>query len=128
LVGRSRSKLDELQKIIEHRGQEALSVVCDLSDPASVRRAAAEIVALPLSIGLLGASSNLKAFTLLVLLACTTPVVCIVYIYIRNEIQYPQSHTSFIHEPISWLQLTLNLSQILLAVTRLRHTKLLPPP
>jgi len=50
LVGRSRSKLDDLQTMIEHRGQEALSVVCDLSDPASVRRAAAEIIALPRSI------------------------------------------------------------------------------
>ena len=50
LVGRDRRKLDEMQKIIEQRGQQAVSVVCDLSDPASVRRAAAEIVALHLPI------------------------------------------------------------------------------
>jgi NAD(P)-dependent dehydrogenase (short-subunit alcohol dehydrogenase family) len=45
LVGRDRGKLNELQKIIEQRRQQAVSVVCDLSDPASVQRAAAEIVA-----------------------------------------------------------------------------------
>ena len=39
LVGRNRGKLDEIQKAIEHMGQHAESVVCDLSDPASVRRA-----------------------------------------------------------------------------------------
>jgi NAD(P)-dependent dehydrogenase (short-subunit alcohol dehydrogenase family) len=50
LVGRDRGKLDEVQKAIEHRGQHAVSVVCDLSDLASVRRAAAEIVALDLPI------------------------------------------------------------------------------
>jgi NAD(P)-dependent dehydrogenase (short-subunit alcohol dehydrogenase family) len=50
LVGRDRGRLDEMQKIIEQRAQQAVSVVCDLSDPASVRRAAAEIVALRLSI------------------------------------------------------------------------------
>ena len=50
LVGRDRQKLDAVQKIIEGRGQQAVSVVCDLSDPASVQRAAAEIIALPLSV------------------------------------------------------------------------------
>jgi NAD(P)-dependent dehydrogenase (short-subunit alcohol dehydrogenase family) len=50
LVGRDRAKLDEMQSIIASRGQHALSVVCDLSDLASVRRAAAEIVALGLPI------------------------------------------------------------------------------
>jgi len=45
LVGRDRGKLDEVQKSIERKGQRAVSVVCDLSDLASVRRAAAEIVA-----------------------------------------------------------------------------------
>src|SRR5271168_5219894 len=50
LVGRDRGKLAEVQKIIEQRGQHAVSVVCDLSDLASVRRAAAEIVALHLPI------------------------------------------------------------------------------
>jgi NAD(P)-dependent dehydrogenase (short-subunit alcohol dehydrogenase family) len=50
LVGRDRGKLDEAQKSIERKGQRAASVVCDLSDLASVRRAAAEIVALHLPI------------------------------------------------------------------------------
>jgi len=50
LVGRDRGKLDEVQKVIEQKGQHAVSVVCDLGEPASVRRAAAEIVALHLPI------------------------------------------------------------------------------
>ena len=50
LVGRDRRKLDEVQKTIEQRGQHAVSVVCDLSDLASVRLAAAEIAALNLPI------------------------------------------------------------------------------
>jgi NAD(P)-dependent dehydrogenase (short-subunit alcohol dehydrogenase family) len=50
LVGRDRGRLAEVQKTIEQRGQHAVSVVCDLSDLASVRRAAAEIVALDLPI------------------------------------------------------------------------------
>ena len=37
LVGRDRRKLDEVQKAIEQKGQHAVSVVCDLSDLASVR-------------------------------------------------------------------------------------------
>ena len=48
LVGRDPRKLADVQRVIEGRGQRAVSVVCDLSDPASVRRAAAEIVALRL--------------------------------------------------------------------------------
>ncbi len=50
LVGRGRGKLDEMQKTIEQDGQHAVSVVCDLSGVASVRRSAAEIVALHLPI------------------------------------------------------------------------------
>ena len=52
LVGRDRQKLDEVQRSIKQKGQHAVSVsvVCDLSDPASVARAAAEIVALHLPI------------------------------------------------------------------------------
>jgi short-subunit dehydrogenase len=38
LVGRDRGRLAEVQKTIERRGQHAVSVVCDLSDLASVRR------------------------------------------------------------------------------------------
>jgi NAD(P)-dependent dehydrogenase (short-subunit alcohol dehydrogenase family) len=43
LVGRDQGKLDEVQQTIERAGQHAVSVVCDLSDLTSVRRAAAEI-------------------------------------------------------------------------------------
>jgi NAD(P)-dependent dehydrogenase (short-subunit alcohol dehydrogenase family) len=50
LVGRDREKLNRLQKALEQKGGRAVSVVCDLSDIASVRRAVAEIVALHLPI------------------------------------------------------------------------------
>lgn len=50
LVGRNREKLDQLQKTIEGMGQKAVSVVCDVSDMTSVRRAALEIIALGLPI------------------------------------------------------------------------------
>ena len=45
LVGRDSAKLDEVQKAIEKRGQQAVSVVCDLSEAASVQSAAADIIA-----------------------------------------------------------------------------------
>ena len=51
LVGRDPAKLDEVRKVIERRKRRhAVSVVCDLSDIASVRRAVAAIVALGLPI------------------------------------------------------------------------------
>ena len=50
LVGRDRQRLDDVQKAIEQRGRSAVSIVCDLSDIASVRRAASEIIALDLPI------------------------------------------------------------------------------
>ena len=50
LVGRDPEKLRELQKALEQSRRSAVSVVCDLSDLASVRRAAAEIIALDLPI------------------------------------------------------------------------------
>lgn len=50
LVGRDRQKLDEVKKIIEQQGARAVSVVCDLSDISSVRRAAEEIARLNLPI------------------------------------------------------------------------------
>ncbi len=50
LVGRDRDKLAEVQRLITRRGQQAVTVVCDVSDVASVRRAAAEIAALELPI------------------------------------------------------------------------------
>jgi NAD(P)-dependent dehydrogenase (short-subunit alcohol dehydrogenase family) len=51
LVGRDPGRLDDVQGAIERRGGQAVPVVCDLSDGASVRRAAAEIIAfgLPLA-------------------------------------------------------------------------------
>lgn len=50
LVGRDGGKLSKVQAEIERGGGQAVSVVCDLSDLASVRRAVAEIVALDLPI------------------------------------------------------------------------------
>ena len=50
LAGRDGGKLRQVQGEIERGGGHAASVVCDLSDLASVRRAAVEIVALDLSI------------------------------------------------------------------------------
>jgi NAD(P)-dependent dehydrogenase (short-subunit alcohol dehydrogenase family) len=50
LAGRDRGKLDEVRKTIERAGRHAVSVVCDLSDLASVRRAATEIIALRLPV------------------------------------------------------------------------------
>lgn len=50
LVGRNKEKLSRVQKMIEQKGQRAMSVVCDLSDMVSVRRAAQEIAELRLPI------------------------------------------------------------------------------
>jgi NAD(P)-dependent dehydrogenase (short-subunit alcohol dehydrogenase family) len=50
LVGRDRTKLDEMQRLIAQKGQQAVSVVCDLSDVVGARKAAAEITALDLPI------------------------------------------------------------------------------
>jgi len=50
LVGRDRQKLNEVQNLIKQNEQKAVSVVCDLSDLASVARAASEIIALRLPI------------------------------------------------------------------------------
>jgi NAD(P)-dependent dehydrogenase (short-subunit alcohol dehydrogenase family) len=48
LAGRDPEKLGKVQQTIERAGQQAVPVVCDLSDLASVRRAASEITALGL--------------------------------------------------------------------------------
>jgi NAD(P)-dependent dehydrogenase (short-subunit alcohol dehydrogenase family) len=48
LVGRDQQKLSDLRKTIKQMGGQARVVLCDLSDLASVRRAADEIVALDL--------------------------------------------------------------------------------
>jgi len=50
LVGRSRTKLDDVEQAIRQRGGHAVSVVADLSDITSARAAAAEITALGLPI------------------------------------------------------------------------------
>jgi NAD(P)-dependent dehydrogenase (short-subunit alcohol dehydrogenase family) len=50
LVGRDRTKLDEVEKEIQAQDGHAVSVVCDLSDITSARCAAAEIAALELPI------------------------------------------------------------------------------
>jgi NAD(P)-dependent dehydrogenase (short-subunit alcohol dehydrogenase family) len=50
LVGRDPGRLDAVQRTIEGRGGRAAPVVCDLSDPASVRRAAARIIELGLPV------------------------------------------------------------------------------
>lgn len=50
LVGRDRNKLDEVRTAIANKGGRAVSVVCDLSEMASVRRAADQIAELDLSI------------------------------------------------------------------------------
>ncbi|MDR3511286.1 MAG: SDR family NAD(P)-dependent oxidoreductase [Caulobacteraceae bacterium] len=50
LVGRDGAKLDGVRDRIEARGGRALTVVCDLSEPANVQRAVTEIVALGLPI------------------------------------------------------------------------------
>ncbi len=50
LVGRSRAKLDVVEQAIRKQGGHAVSVVSDLSDITSARRAAAEIAALDLPI------------------------------------------------------------------------------
>jgi NAD(P)-dependent dehydrogenase (short-subunit alcohol dehydrogenase family) len=50
LVGRDRQKLDLLREVIARNGHESVSIVCDLSDISSVRRAATQITELRLSI------------------------------------------------------------------------------
>ncbi|WP_033222581.1 SDR family NAD(P)-dependent oxidoreductase [Kitasatospora phosalacinea] len=50
LVGRDAAKLDDVRRRIEGGGGAALTVRCDLSDPAGARRAAARIVELGLPI------------------------------------------------------------------------------
>ena len=50
LVARSPDKLAEVKRELDSAGTSAVCVVCDLAEPASVRRAVAEIVALKLPI------------------------------------------------------------------------------
>jgi NAD(P)-dependent dehydrogenase (short-subunit alcohol dehydrogenase family) len=61
LVGRNAEKLRELQNALAQKGGHAVPVVCDLSDLVSVRRAAAEIIALKLPVaGLLNNAGILQ--------------------------------------------------------------------
>ena len=50
LVGRDPGRLDSVRQAIEGGGGQAVPVVCDLSDLASVRRAAARIIELGLPV------------------------------------------------------------------------------
>ncbi|HUZ58645.1 MAG TPA: SDR family NAD(P)-dependent oxidoreductase [Hanamia sp.] len=50
LVGRNPEKLKQVEKVITDRGQNAVSVVCDISDIKSVKRAAQQITELNLTI------------------------------------------------------------------------------
>lgn len=50
LVGRNQEKLNQVQKTIKDNGQDAVSVVCDISNITSVRRAAQQIIGLNLPI------------------------------------------------------------------------------
>ena len=50
LVGRDREKLNDMQREVERGGGHAVGVVCDLSDIASVHRAAGQIIDLRLPI------------------------------------------------------------------------------
>src|ERR1700683_3449613 len=50
LFGRDPGRLGDVQAAIEGRGGRAVPVVCDLSDLASVRRAAARIIELGLPV------------------------------------------------------------------------------
>jgi NAD(P)-dependent dehydrogenase (short-subunit alcohol dehydrogenase family) len=50
LVGRDRGRLEDVQRAIESDGGTAVPVVCDLSDPVSVRRATAQITGLGLPV------------------------------------------------------------------------------
>jgi NAD(P)-dependent dehydrogenase (short-subunit alcohol dehydrogenase family) len=62
LVGRSPEKLDHLQKTIKDMGQQAVAIVCDISDMKSVKSAAQQIIALQLPIaGLLNNAGIMPA-------------------------------------------------------------------
>ena len=64
LVGRNRDKLNQVQKTIEETGQKAVSVICDISDIKSVKRAAQQIIELQLPIaGLLHNAGIMPAKT-----------------------------------------------------------------
>ena len=50
LVGRNSGKLDDVRAAIGRKGGRAVSIVCDMADLASVRRAAEQILALPYTV------------------------------------------------------------------------------
>lgn len=51
LVGRNQEKLKQVKKDIEKEGQQAVSIICDISDIKSVRHAAQQIIDCQLPIG-----------------------------------------------------------------------------
>ncbi|WP_259071817.1 SDR family NAD(P)-dependent oxidoreductase [Mucilaginibacter sp. X4EP1] len=62
LVGRNPDKLNQVQNVIKEKGQDAVTVVCDISDMKSVRSAAQEIIKLQLPIaGLLNNAGIMPA-------------------------------------------------------------------
>lgn len=62
LVGRNPDKLNQVQKVIKEKGQDAVTVVCDISDMKSVSSAAQQIIALRLPIaGLLNNAGIMPA-------------------------------------------------------------------
>ncbi len=62
LVGRSTDKLSKVKKVIEDMGQNAVPVICDISDMNSVKKAAQQITALGLPIaGLLNNAGIMPA-------------------------------------------------------------------
>lgn len=64
LVGRTREKLNQLQKTIKDMGQNAVPIVCDISDIKSVKSAAQQIIELQLPIaGLLNNAGIMPAKT-----------------------------------------------------------------
>jgi hypothetical protein len=79
------------------------------------------LVAIPILVGLLGAVSGSKIFTVLVVFGCATTIVYVLSIYFRDVLYSPSSRSSFIHEPGGWVYLSLNSMQIFFAATRLRH-------
>ncbi len=63
LVGRDAQKLAKVKEELEQRGQRAVAVTCDISEPASVRRAVAEIVALKLPLAGVINNAGVGGFT-----------------------------------------------------------------
>jgi hypothetical protein len=81
------------------------------------------LVAIPLLVGLLGAQSQLRIFTAIVLISCAIPVVYILRIYLRDAVSHPSGGTSFINERAGWIYLSVYLTEVLFATRRLRQPR-----